>query len=148
MRRLEVAFYVDTKGCWVCTSHKFIEGKEAKHYDCKVKGKVDRLHRHMYRMCYGEIPKGGVIRHDCNNPRCINPGHLLLGTHADNVKVRVRRGRSAIGERHGRAKLTKADVRAIRADITTPKKELARYYDVDPKVIYNVQNYYSWKHVE
>jgi hypothetical protein len=56
-----------------------------------------------------------VVRHSCDFPACCNPAHLSVGTHSDNVADRDSRGRSARGERHGRAKLTSEQVAAIRA---------------------------------
>ena len=58
------------------------------------------------------------VLHTCDNPKCCRPGHLYQGTHADNVRDRVSRGRSynVLGEEHGMAKLTADQVRAIRRD--------------------------------
>lgn len=58
--------------------------------------------------------KGKVVRHTCDNGRCINPEHLLLGTHQDNVQDRVDRDRTPKGEGHCRAKLTAEQVVEIR----------------------------------
>lgn len=60
------------------------------------------------------LPEGMVIRHTCDNPLCVNPAHLLLGTHADNVRDKVSRQRQSRGRSHGLSKLTEDDVRAIR----------------------------------
>ena len=62
-----------------------------------------------------KLPPGMVIRHSCDNPPCTNPAHLLLGTHADNVADRVRRGRQLSGEQMTHSKLTEFNARAIRA---------------------------------
>lgn len=61
-----------------------------------------RLHRLSYEVYNGIIPEGMVVRHTCDNPPCINPKHLLVGTNADNVRDRVSRGRSAVGKNHPR----------------------------------------------
>ena len=53
----------------------------------------DTIARHYYRHYNGEIPDGLVVRHTCDNTQCINPNHLLLGTHADNVRDKMERGR-------------------------------------------------------
>ena len=64
-----------------------------------------------------EYIKGTVVRHTCDNPRCINPKHLLLGTVQDNIDDMVARGRNrgASGERNSMAKLTDEQVRVIRS---------------------------------
>jgi hypothetical protein len=64
---------------------------------------------------HGAIPPGAIVRHRCDNGRCIRVDHLELGTPALNVGDRVIRGRSATGIRNGRAKWTDAEVAAMRA---------------------------------
>lgn len=87
-----------------------------------------------------------VVRHTCDNPRCINPNHLIIGTRADNNKDRATRGRSAKVV-PSKVKLSLEAVEAIRARYTkgTPPKRnpngyaaIAADYGVDPKVIFNV----------
>ena len=65
-------------------------------------------HRVAYRLTFGPIPEGMVVRHICDNPPCCNPEHLLLGTQSDNNKDSVARGRwgdrSIPGNQHARKK--------------------------------------------
>jgi hypothetical protein len=143
-----ISFKAEENRCWICTSHEPVKTVKYQGYYCKVHGKATRLHRHMYRMVYGTIPKGAVVFHTCGNSLCINPGHMALGTHADNVKARDSRGTTAKGEHHGKAKLTEQDVRVIRADTQTGQKALAQRFGVDPKIIYNIKHGLSWKHVK
>jgi len=147
MPRSEISFFVDENGCWICTSHMPHKGMGRRYFKCTVHGRAELMHRHMYRLVHGDIPEGRVVRHTCDNPLCINPAHLLLGTHADNVRDRVNRGRSAIGEKNGRAKLTEAQVRAIRQASGRTGASLARQHQVDRKVIHNIRHRKSWKHV-
>lgn len=85
---------------------------------------------------------GKVVRHTCDNPRCINPAHLVIGTKADNNKDRAERNRSAKVV-PSRQMLTEQDVLFIKEHHVPRDKEfsqlaLARRFGVDQKVIYNV----------
>lgn len=104
-------------------------------------------HRAVWRQATGlSIPRGLVIRHTCDNRRCCNPAHLLLGTHADNVKDRVERGRSARGETHGRAKLDSAQALAIYNSQETAA-QLARDYGLDASTVRAIKRGETWASV-
>jgi len=106
-------------------------------------------HRYSYQLFYKtELTTSRIIRHKCDNPLCINPRHLIIGSHADNVKDRVERGRSAIGENNGRSKLTIKDVKYIRKNYRQhSRKELANIYSVDRKVVYDIIHNNTWKDI-
>lgn len=111
-----------------------------------VNGVTRLVHRLIYEAANGPIRPADVVRHRCDNPLCINPAHLLIGTHADNVADRVARCRSASGVRNGRAKLTPESVAAIRASPAT-HTELAGRYGVDRKTIRLIRAGVIWKAV-
>jgi hypothetical protein len=67
----------------------------------EVKGKGYAVHRWSYMYHKGEIPVGMLIRHACDNRKCVNPDHLSVGTHADNMRDMKERKRAATGDRHG-----------------------------------------------
>ena len=113
-------------------------------------------------MLDGRDPTGVVVRHRCDNPPCCNPAHLDLGTYADNSRDCVERGRQARGdthgsrtkpesrprgEAHGRAKLTVADIKRIRAD-PRPQRVIAAGYDVTQALVSFIKSRRSWAHVE
>lgn len=78
--------------------------------------RVELAHRMAYEEANGPIPAGLLVLHRCDNPPCVNPDHLYVGTQKQNMRDRDERtGRpSPIGERNGQAKVTTADVAAIR----------------------------------
>lgn len=82
-------------------------------------GKHALVHRLAYADANGfdEATMGGVVMHACDNPRCVNPLHLSLGTHKLNAQDRENKGRrkSLVGELHQNSKLTSMDVKTIRA---------------------------------
>ena len=103
-------------------------------------------HRAAYVAAYGPLEEGVVVRHKCDNPACCNPLHLETGTHADNVRDRVLRDRSAKGSRNGRAKVTESIVRQIRAG-QTPAREWAERLGMTAQQVNNIRKGRSWTHV-
>ena len=103
-------------------------------------------HRLAWELTRGPIPASAVIRHACDTPLCVNPGHLVVGTHADNVADRVARGRSALGERNGRSKLTSADVVVIRGS-RIANGLLALVYGVTHWTIKDIRKGKTWRHL-
>ena len=78
--------------------------------------KMSYAHRVAYELENGPVPDGMFVCHHCDNPPCVDPSHLFLGTHLDNVRDRDAKGRqvSPRGESHHSAKLTESKVREIR----------------------------------
>jgi hypothetical protein len=104
-----------------------------------------KAHRLAYEFLVGDVPGDLLVLHRCDNPPCCNPAHLFLGTGVDNVRDMDGKGRrrSAYGEKHPHAKLTSADVAAIRAS-ALPGKELATLYGVASSTISEIRRY-RWR---
>jgi hypothetical protein len=108
--------------CWEWTGPRHAFGYGRQHHLC--------AHRMMYEHVHGPIPDGLFVCHTCDNPPCVNPAHLFLGTPADNMQDMARKGRS----RPGRAKLTAEDVEAIRSASARgdSRQELGQRFAVTP----------------
>ena len=110
-------------------------------------GKNQRAHRISYEAYKGAIPKGMVVRHTCDNPACVNPDHLILGSQKDNVADREARNRRVVnGERIGTSKLTEKDVLEIRASEES-LDVLARRYNIDRSNVWVIRAGKSWRHI-
>ena len=109
--------------------------------------KTVSAHRVSYEAYNGEIPKGLVVRHKCDNPSCINPDHLELGTQQQNVADRENRGRRDVkGEQVGTAKLSEMQVMAIK-NSPLSSAELAERYGVHKTNVWAIKSGKSWKHL-
>ena len=87
-------------GCWI-----WIAGKDKDGYGFfKLNGKTIRAHRFSYEIHYGKIPNGLNVLHHCDNPTCIRPHHLFLGTCQDNSNDMKIKNRQAKGSKHGSIK--------------------------------------------
>jgi len=159
--------YVDKSGgdeaCWTWLAYR--ESKKGHEY-----GRLSRsegqspyyAHRLSYEIAHGSIPNGLEVCHQCDNPGCVNPMHLFLGTHEDNMddasqKGRVR-GKVMYGEENPSSVLTWEKVRAIRSAYKTKKgkytrgfdggvtlKSLARQHGVSFQTIQNIVKNEIWK---
>jgi len=112
----------------------------------KIDGKNRYAHRVMWEIYNGPIPEGIFVCHCCDNPGCVHPNHLFLGTAQDNMDDKTRKGRGMHGEKHTSARLTEAKVREIRAS-DKGHTELAGEYGITMQSIMAVRNGKTWKHV-
>lgn len=113
----------------------------------KLNGKGWRAHRLSWALNFGPIPPGMVIHHVCDNPTCVAPSHLSLGTQQSNQLDKVRKGRQAIRENNGRSKLTENDIVAIRERLSCgiAKMAIAEEFGVSARAIYKIDKGVTWK---
>lgn len=135
-------------GCWPYPGYQSRSG----HCQIWNGAGMDPVHRVAWVDTFGPIPIGLAVCHHCDNPPCCRPDHLFLGTIADNNRDRDRKGRHKplLGEANGLAKLTEADVRAIRASYIpriNSTYSLAKQYGVHQSLIWSVIHRKVWTHV-
>ena len=108
--------------------------------------KAISAHRLSWELHNGPIPNGLFVLHHCDNPACVNPRHLFLGTQADNMADRDTKGRQAQqnGEAGPRAKLTWEKVRKIRSSPAT-QSALARQYGISPSEVSRIKSEDTWR---
>jgi len=139
---------IDQKtGCWNWNRYRMPTG----YGQIGTEGsKPEMTHRVSWKLFKGPIPDGLWVLHKCDNPACVNPDHLFLGTHTDNMKDCVKKGRFRAnimyGENHPKHKLTVESVLAIRKD-ARPQWRIAKDYGVCEDTIYKVKNRRMWGHV-
>lgn len=103
-----------------------------------------RAHRYAYEFFVGKIPRGKIVMHTCDNPPCVNPKHLRLGTKADNNRDTAIKRRHHYGLDHWNGRLSNADIQDIRRSTETTSA-LARKYGVDYSHIYRIRKMESRK---
>lgn len=138
---------LNRKGCWLWTGSMYANGYARTGIKYKVHVHKGRAYRLSYLLFVGEFNENLVVCHRCDNPRCVNPNHLFIGTMADNLNDMVIKGRSMQGEKHYKSKLTEEQViKILRSNELYSK--LALQYNVSECTIRDIKLKRSWKHVK
>ena len=139
----------DVTGCWVWNAGRASFGYGA----LKSNQKRIRAHRFSYERSFGEIPKGMIVRHSCDNPPCVNPAHLELGTMRDNTRDMMKRGRAKFfpgselkGEAHPLSKITPEIAKMIFGAMGK-HADIAAIFHVSPSLVGGIKRGTHWKHV-
>ena len=133
-------------GCWEWVSSLTKKGYGDFHYE----GRTRLAHRVAMELYLNINPGELHVCHSCDNPRCVNPKHLFLGTNHDNHKDMKQKGRQARGTRLPQAKLTEKQVREIRAALqrgTLSQKEIGNLFGVHQVTINDINLNKSWRHI-
>lgn len=154
LRAIEERFWArvkKTETCWLWTGRPDASGYGCVRIRDEGRCRSIQAHRAAFGLLTGVLPGADeVLRHVCDQRHCVCPAHLVAGTHRDNVRDRVERGRCARGERNGRAKLSAEDVREIRFEINSglsSAKSLSRRFQVDLKTICAIRDGRTWRHL-
>jgi len=148
--------------CWEWTAAKT---KKMKHgyFNIRLNGEFKQIGAHKVSlMIQGiTIPKGLVVMHICDNPSCVNPAHLQIGTYKDNSHDMIQKGRNVHvkGENHRLAIITEDIARKIKSEIViitdipgrktkkTNYSQLAKKYNVPRHIVDGIGNNLTWKHI-
>lgn len=138
--------------CWEWVAGKSNDGRG----NCTVRRVQLKVHRISYTLHFGSIPDGLCVCHHCDNPPCVNPSHLFVGTHGDNARDRSSKGRDGskkypdrmrrFGVVNGSSKLSFEAVQMIRRKYSegTTRAALAREYKVWPNAIQGILDNKTW----
>jgi hypothetical protein len=146
-------------GCW-----EWIGCRTGAGYgQIRISGEVGQskavsVHVLSWEMANGLVPDGMDVLHHCDNPVCVRPEHLFLGTQHDNVQDMMQKGRYVLGvrlgnqgEKHPLHKLTEKqvlDIKKALADNSCSTAELARKYGVAYMTVYSIKRGYNWKYLD
>jgi len=134
----KVDFGDKDNSCWIWLASVRDDGYGQFEYN----GSICRVHRLSYEHFYGPIPKGMIVRHKtCDNPLCVNPLHLTIGDHQDNMNDMVSHGRQS-------SKITHDDAMVIRQLYDTKamnQYEIAGAFDIAQSQVSRIVNRQNWQ---
>ncbi len=136
--------------CWKWIGGKFSNGYGQFYKNpCKI-----TAHRFSYELANGEIDKNLKVCHTCDNPICVNPNHLFVGTQKDNIQDMIKKKRhnfnDAIGINNGRSIVNEVEVKEIRQKYKEGNisyKKLAKKYNLSETQTMRIVKRESWKHI-
>lgn len=148
IRRFNAKWKMDeTTGCWVWTGACVDKG----YGEIKIPKTRKQIaaHRLSYLIYCGPIPAGKCVLHKCDNPPCVNPVHLFVGTKLDNALDMVNKMRHCYGERQGSHKLTEKEVMDIHwlMKLGVKQKAISQMFKIGEMAISRIKHGQRWKHV-
>jgi hypothetical protein len=146
--KVKLPDYIGTDECWEWQASLWVTG----YGKFLLNGHEMLSHRIAYELSIGPIPEGMHVLHHCDNPPCVNPSHLFLGTQVDNMHDMFSKNRQnhAYGEAIGAAKLTEVSVIEIRYLYATgghSQRELGTIFGIDHSVISDIVTRKTWTHI-
>lgn len=138
-----LARVAQTDGCWLWRGTTSGRGYGVLY----AQGRQVYAHRLAYEFFVGPIPPGLFVLHGCDTPACVNPAHLRLGTHDDNMRDAVVRDRFCHGAAHPASRLTERAVAEIRVRLSAGEKfiALARAFSVSEATIRHIATGSAWR---
>lgn len=131
-----------TETCWIWTA------ATTRGYGSAWNGhRTLGAHIYCFQLLKGVVPEGMDVCHSCDNPLCVNPSHLFIGTRLDNMRDAVAKGRVRAGSRHGMAKLSESSVRQIKSQLASGKytqKQIAVMHGVSRSAVLHINIGATW----
>lgn len=145
---MKIMFYErieKTESCWIWKGSKIKSGYGIISFG----GKPISAHRLSWKIHHEEIGSDMIVRHLCNNPICVNPEHLAIGTHQDNSDDRVKAGNSGKGSQNCNSSLNEEDIKKIKNLLVLgiSGAEIGRRFNVSRTTINNIKKQRTWRHV-
>ena len=146
----ELSMPVTESGCWIWLQYCLPQG----HGRVFFRGRLWSTHRAAWEAFKGPIPQGAHVLHKCDVPCCVNPDHLYIGDHAQNMRDVKERGRSVgklAGTKNPHSTLDDTKVREIRSRYQSGRftqKQLSQEYGVAQTAISTIVRRQSWKHIK
>jgi predicted XRE-type DNA-binding protein len=142
----------DLDACWGWTGTFTIHSGKWRYGRLKLTGRKSiGAHRASYLVHNGDIPKGLIVRHNCDNSECCNPRHLILGTHKDNTADMFDRDRARPpkGGQHHNTHLTELIVQEIRQLLRegVKQKEIAAKFSIHQSTVSDISTGRTWRHL-
>lgn len=145
-RFIEKVDKTDTCWNWTGTTYRRGYGHFGRHLDGKFK--MYKCHRYSYEYFKGPIPEGLLVLHTCDNPACVNPDHLFLGTHQDNTDDMMDKGRWGYPRNNSHKHLSldiAKQVRQFKLDNPKMKQTLiSEHFNVSTAQISRILNNLIW----
>lgn len=139
---------IESGSCWIFKGYK----NKAGYGIMQVNNRRVYAHRYAFHLYKGLIPDGMMVLHSCDNPPCVNPNHLSIGTQSDNMRQASERGRLANinGENNPNSKLSMYDVCKIRTFLgpkptTKEIKLMSEQAGVSPSCIRSIIKQRTWR---
>lgn len=136
---------VSDSGCWEFNGRKDSSGYGRFDFDSRDVS----AHRTAYEIWVGPIPDGMIIMHSCDNPPCINPDHLSVGTYRDNMEDMARKGRSSVrpGESNPFSKLTESQAIEVLNRPDKPLRYFSEKFHVSISTISKIRTGKNWSYL-